>query len=313
MFIQTALILSLLMQFAAFFLCLSLIRRTKFSISWIVISVGFFLMASRRLIELIEFIDTTERSNHDIISGWIAVVISIAMLIASVYIRKIFMEQDKMNKLREENEARILSAVIETEEKERTYFSKELHDGLAPVLSSIKMALSAIECNDMNPRNTEIIEKSEKSIDLAIESVQEISNRLSPKILQRFGIEKSVRMIADSLNPHQKMHFSIHFDTHDIRLPMKTELALYRIICELINNTVQHSEATEISISLIHRIKLIELRYNDNGIGFQPESAKGKGMGLDNIDSRARSIDAQSNIFSKPGKGFMYQLQFSYV
>lgn len=313
MIIQAALILSVLMQFAAFFLCLNLIRRTKFSISWIVISVGFFLMASRRLIELIEFIDNTERSSHDILSGWIAVAISIAMLIASVYIRKIFMEQAKMDKLREENEARILSAVIETEEKERTYFSKELHDGLAPVLSSIKMALSAIECNDMNPRNTEIIEKSEKSIDLAIESVQEISNRLSPKILQRFGLEKSVRMIADSLNPHQKMHFSIHFDTHGIRLPLKTELALYRIICELINNTVQHSEATEIIISLIHRLKLIELRYNDNGIGFQHESAKGKGMGLDNIDSRARSIDAQSNFFSKPGKGFMYQLQFSYV
>jgi len=313
MIIQIALFLSMLMQFAAFFLCISLIKRTKFSISWIVISVGFFLMATRRLIELIEFINYTNQDSQSVFSSWIAVAISISMLVASFYIRKIFMEQEKIDKLREDNEARVLSAVIETEEKERTYYSKELHDGLAPVLSSIKMALSAINNTDMSQRNAEIIEKSEKSIDLAIESVQEISNRLSPKILQRYGLEKATRMIADSMNPNKKIEFSIVFDTHGIRLPMKTELALYRIICELINNSVQHSEAKKIDISLIHRIRMIELRYSDDGKGFTPESVKGKGMGLDNIDSRARSIDAQGSIFSKPGKGFMYNLEFSYV
>ncbi|PLW92225.1 MAG: two-component sensor histidine kinase [Marinilabiliales bacterium] len=313
MLIQIALIASMLMQFAAFFLCISLIKRTKFSISWIVISIGFFLMATRRLIELIEFNNFENHDSQSVFSSWIAVSISISMLVASFFIRRIFLEQEKIDKIREDNEARVLSAVIETEEKERTYYSKELHDGLAPVLSSIKMALSAINNTDMSQRNAEIIEKSEKSIDLAIESVQEISNRLSPKILERYGLEKATRMIAESMNPNNKIEYSIVFDTHGIRLPNKTELALYRIICELINNSVQHSGAKKINISLIHRARMIELRYSDDGKGFFPENAKGKGMGLDNIESRARSIDAQSNIFSKPGKGFIYNLEFAYV
>ena len=90
MFIQVSLIISLLLQFGAFLITISLIQKTKFSISWIAISIGFFLMAIRRLIELIDITNLDQSDSQILINSWIAVLISLLMFVASIYIRQIF-------------------------------------------------------------------------------------------------------------------------------------------------------------------------------------------------------------------------------
>lgn len=197
MIFKILLLISAILQFLAYFNTFSLIKKTKFNISWIMISIGFLLMAIRRLIELISLFDSTQTINKP--NLWLAIATSFVMFIASFYIRKLFNLQARVSQFRKENEAKVLSAIINTEEKERKKFAKELHDGLGPILSTIKMSISAIDKTSMIALNEQIIEKTEITVDSAISAIKEISNNLSPHILENYGLEKAIKTIIDSV------------------------------------------------------------------------------------------------------------------
>lgn len=307
MFIQIALIISVLLQFGAFFMTISLIQKTKFNISWITISIGFFLMALRRLYELIDIIINNQDDIQTHINSWIAVLISLLMFIASIYIRQIFILQGKINKLRKENEAKVLSAIIKTEEKERKKFAKELHDGLGPILSSIKMAISAINKTVMNTANKRIINKTENTVDNAIVTIKEISNNLSPHTLERYGLEKAIKSFTDTIITKDDLKIVLFINTNGKRYDYNKEVILYRIIGELVTNTLKHASATKIEISLFDYQNKLELFYSDNGIGFDMKN-KSNGMGLSNIDSRVKSLDGEIEMNSKPKQGFFIKI-----
>ncbi|MGQ1891442.1 sensor histidine kinase [Thermophagus sp. OGC60D27] len=309
MLIQIALITSVILQFGAFFNTLTLIRRTKFNISWITISIAFFLMAVRRISELAVFIENSPRSTADHFNNWIAVFISLLMFIASFYIRRIFNLQARIDRMRKENEARVLSAIIETEEKERKRFSRELHDGLGPILSSVKMAFSAIDKSLATPRNKSIIEKTEASIDTAIDTVREISNNLSPHLLEKFGLKKAIHTFYHNIPQPEKPLFHLTTTPEQIQLPYNIEVILYRIFCELINNTLKHANARNIDISLFHPHKELELHYSDDGTGFNPSDQDPVGTGLANIRSRVKSLDGKVDLHTGNNKGFFLKIK----
>lgn len=308
MFIQVALLISVLLQFIAFVITISLVRKTKFNISWITISIGFFLMAIRRLIEFINFANIDYSSTKTLISSWIAVLISLLMFIASFYIRQIFMLQNRINTLRKQNEAKILSAIIKTEEKERQKFAKELHDGLAPILAAIKMALSALNRSVMDKNNKIIIDKTENNVDNAITSIKEISNNLSPHILECFGLEKAIKTFTDTIITKANLEFIMSFKLEGKRYNYSVEVTLYRIIGELINNTLKYASATKVEISLFSDDKNIILFYSDNGKGFDIGNYNNKGMGLPNINSRVKSLDGDIKMYSEDKHGFYAEI-----
>ena len=108
-------------------------------------------MALRRFFEGWYQLDTM--NTFGMVSSWVAVVISVAMLIASLYIRRIFQVLNRIQQLHRDNEARLLTAVITTEEKERKYFAREIHDGLGPLLSAARMTLSALNRASLSEQN----------------------------------------------------------------------------------------------------------------------------------------------------------------
>jgi signal transduction histidine kinase len=308
MFIQVALIISVLLQFGAFFITISLIQKTKFNISWIAISIGFLLMAIRRLIEFIDITNIDSIDNKLLINSWIAVLISLLMFIASIYIRQIFNLQGKINKMRKENEAKVLSAIIKTEERERQKFAKELHDGLGPILSSIKMAISAINKSNVGNENEQIINKTENAVDNAIISIKEISNNLSPHILERYGLEKAIKTFTDTIITKEDLDIILSFNLSGKRYNYNIEVILYRIIGELITNTLKYASASKVEISLFHYERKLELFYSDNGIGFDMKNNNSKGMGLSNINSRVKSLDGEIEMHSKHKYGFFLKI-----
>lgn len=310
MFIKVALIISVILQFGAFFIVLGLIPKTKFNISWITISIAFFLMALRRTIELTEIYGSNIIDTKTYSSNWLAVLISILMFIASFYIRQIFILREKVDKIRTENEAKILNAIIRTEEKERRKFSKELHDGLGPILSSVKMAVTAIDKTNINEKNSKIISKTENNIDNAINSVKEISNLLNPQILERFGLVKAIKEFSDGIITKLPFDFNIQTNFDDKRYSYKIEVTIYRIVCELINNTLKHSSASKAELSLYDYNSKLELFYFDNGVGFDIKTNDSDGMGLMNINTRVKSLGGEIEVTSKPGHGFYTKITF---
>jgi len=301
--VKIALIFSVVVQFIAFLITISLIPKTKFNIAWISISIGFLLMAIRRLVEVFYFFKEIPSDKITILNSWIAVVISLTMLLSSFYIRKIFEVLNRIHQLRKESEAKLLSAIISTEEKERKYFSKELHDGLGPVLSSAKMTISAINRTNIEEQNTQLLEKVERLVDNAILTTTEISNHLTPHVLERYGLKKAIETFIRNTMVRESIQINISSNIEKRRYKDSIEVMLFRICCELINNTQKHAFATKISILLTDNKDTLELKYDDNGVGFDSKHEK-YGMGLTNIVSRVKSLNGSIELVGSPKNGF---------
>ncbi len=311
MFIKVALIVSTLFQFGAFFITASLIRKTFFNISWIAISLGFLLMAIRRLMELVHYIRSDVSFSYPLIYNWLAVFISILIFLAAIYIKRIFNKQFKLEKLRQDSENQILKAIIKTEENERQKFAAELHDGLGPILSSVKLAVSALDKNKIDgEKNIKIIGKTENSIDTAINSLREISNRLSPQILSRYGLEKAVRSFIDGIIVENSIKIQINSNIQNLRFDYDIELVIYRILGELLNNTLKYANATSIEISFIYRMEFLEVIYSDDGVGVDLDNLNSNGQGIPNLKSRVKPFSALLDMKSSRGKGFFVKVVF---
>ena len=194
MLIKCLLILSILIQSVATVYALRLVRTTKYNSVWILFIVGFSLLSVERLVQLLI------ATGQYVPRWWFAylgIVISVCLSIGVMYAHKLFKYIDRLNRQRSLLNKRILTAVLRTEEKARSRFSKELHDGLGPLLSSAKMSLTALSREEHNAEQQEIIANTTYVIDEAIRSLREISNNLSPHVLNDFGLARGVQNFID--------------------------------------------------------------------------------------------------------------------
>ena len=301
---QVLVYLSLCFQIIAMGIAISLFKRTKFNAAWILISAGFFLMTIYRVIELFPVIHLGDIEELYKVQVWLSFIISLAFAIGVFYIRKVFQFLRRLDNLRNETEKRVLSAIIRTEEQERQRFANELHDGLGPLLSVVKMLLSGFDQNNPPEVNDKIKTNLKQAVDEAIVSVREISANISPHILNNFGLKDAIESFLKKLRPNENI--KIHFDSNidKLRFPYNVEVIMYRVVCELINNTLRHAEATEINISLQLQDDTLYLKYTDNGMGFDVEQAEiDGGMGLNNMQYRLQSGNGNIRIESEGGRG----------
>jgi PAS domain S-box-containing protein len=208
---------------------------------------------------------------------------------------------------RKEMERSILNAVIKAEEKERERISREIHDGLGPLLSTIKLYVNELESGDMEPEEKkEMLKQTNELINEAISSTRSISNNLSPRLIMDFGLVKAVEAFCKKVNLVDKINIEFDNNLHGERFDHTIEIILYRIITELINNSLKHARATKIEVSLEKIEDVLQMTYLDDGIGFDKDKALGSestGMGLKNIISRLRSVNGNYRIHSRPGAG----------
>jgi len=210
---------------------------------------------------------------------------------------------------RQEFERHVLNAIIKTEEKERSRFSRDLHDTIGPLLSGMKLYLSTLEKTKSEERKKKVFSLSNEAINEAIASIREICNNLSPQTLSDYGLISALKGFIQRLNASHLIKATINSIDWITRVDQEIELALYRIITELINNTLKHSEATKIDILLEHKQRNINLIYRDNGKGMKDLHLKSKstGMGLSNIQSRLKSVDGK--IFMSQEKDWRFIAQ----
>jgi signal transduction histidine kinase len=308
MLTSLAIILSIILQVIAVAIVVSLIRGSKYKSSWILLSIGLSMMALRRLYELFIFYQIPIGETTLQLNNWLGVLISILIVIGVFYVKKIFGYMARMQELREESEKKVLSAIINTEEKERKRVANELHDGLGPLLSTIKMSLYALapektQASSKKPIYVNAIE----SVDEAIKSLREISNNLSPSVLEDFGLIAAIKSFIGKTETaaEVKIEFVTNM-TEKVQVNKETSLIIYRSLCELIHNTIKHAKAGKIMISLYQENQEIKLLYQDNGVGFNydsPMSRQPLGMGLNTIQSRIASIEGEFELKSRPGEG----------
>ena len=295
-----ALIITTIVQLCAIVYAAYLVRRTKYSVIWILCIVSFAISIAQHIALLL----SGARYNVDYeLYVILDVVISSCFVVAVLFAHQLVNHIERLTYERSLFRKRLLSAVLRTEERSRSDFAKELHDGMGPLLSSAKMSLSAISTENMSEEQQQILQNSRFLIDESIRSVREISNNMSPHVLTDFGLAQGVRNFASRIS--QLHTTAIEFTTNlgKERFDNDTEVVLYRVICELINNSLKHSGCSKIEISLLLDKTTLSLEYCDNGCGFNMAEIGSTGMGLSNIFSRIDTLNGEIKINSEKGGG----------
>lgn len=287
-------------QIVAIIYAAHLIRRTKYNSIWILCIVGFALSLAQHFIQIFS------RRGYDIDSGLfitLDIATSLCIVLAVFFANRLVNHIDRLDHQRSLFNKRIMSAVLRTEERSRSTFAKELHDSLGPLLSTVKMSLSALSPENLNDEERELLKNTRNIIDEAIRSVRELSNNMSPQILVDFGLAQGVQSFITRIGALHKPKITFHTNLHKERFDSDVEVIFYRVICELINNSLKHSGCSSITLSLELENDQLHLNYADNGHGFQPKAVVDCGMGLSNIVSRIDSLNGELDIKSDKGKG----------
>ncbi|NJO88833.1 MAG: PAS domain S-box protein [Chloroflexia bacterium] len=171
---------------------------------------------------------------------------------------------------RVETERKILNSVIKAEERERSRFAKEIHDGVGPLLSAAKIYANAFKDVKTEEDKDFTVNKLNEIVNEAIISAKEISNKLSPHILKNFGIKGAIEAFFLKINQNNKIDFVFNSNIEQ-RLDEDVEVTLYRVVIELINNSLKYAQANTIYIELMGGDKVLSLVYSDDGVGFDVE------------------------------------------
>jgi signal transduction histidine kinase len=159
---------------------------------------------------------------------------------------------------------------------------------------------------DNDPARKEIIANTAHVIDESIKSIKEISNNLSPHILNNFGLASAIKDFTNKIDA-KVIHINFESDIFSRRFDEDVEVVLYRAACELINNTMKHANAHNIDINLTYQFKTILLSYSDDGVGFDVNeiigNAPSQGMGYSNMLSRVNSIKGKMDVESSLENG----------
>lgn len=196
-------------------------------------------------------------------------------------------------------------SILEAEEKERTRIAKDLHDGVGQMMSAARMNLSSfyntakIEDGDQSKSLVNIIQL----VDDSCKEVRAVSHSMMPSALLNKGLPDAVKELTGKIS-NKELQVSFYSEGFTERLNSTTEIILFRVIQECINNSIKHAEASMLDISLIHDNDGISVTIEDNGKGFSNElQQKEEGMGLSNIRSRIQFLKGSVDIDSSPGNG----------
>ena len=292
--------LAIIVQLIALYYAIRLVRVTKYNAIWILFIIGFLVLGVQRVVQL------WTNYGHPmpvLTMTWFDIAVSLCVSVGIVLLDKLFIYIDRLNHHRQLMDRRILTAVLRTEEKTRANFSKELHDGLGPLLSSAKISLSALSHSDMTAEQRDIFNNTLYVVDEALRSLREISNNLSPHALTDFGLARGIQIFVDKAAALHKVKISFATNLRGERYDPDIEVIMYRVVCELITNSLKHSGCSEIRLSLSVAGDTLEMQYSDNGRGFDPQAMMDCGMGLSNINSRVSSLNGTFDIRSSKGRG----------
>lgn len=207
---------------------------------------------------------------------------------------------------RKKLEEQLMHAVINTEEKERTRFSQELHDGMGPVLASIKLYINLLARSKTEEEKNRANMKALELLDDAVSGIRTIANNLTPSILKDFGLVEAIESFCQNIAASNALEINVTYK-ENYRLDETKETVLYRVIQELVHNTLKHAGATAINIDLSFESSSLCINYSDNGVGMdlddKMQHTKG-GMGIRNIMSKLSSVKADFKIKTNLGNGF---------
>jgi len=222
--------------------------------------------------------------------------------------RKRLAEQTLLT-VQESQRAAAMEAMIAGEERERSRIAKDLHDGLNGTLATVKMYLNGLVKDVPELSTSDRYEKAKEILEGTSVEVRRISHDLMPVVLMRDGLVDALRSYTSNINESGVLSMELVAVGMKERLNDSLELALYRIIQELINNVVKHANATKCIVQLSRADQFLEVTVEDDGDGL--EGDVDQGLGLRSIRSRVEMLHGDSEFKSEKGVGTSVYMRFS--
>jgi two-component system, NarL family, sensor kinase len=242
------------------------------------------------------------------------------LLLASILITFFYFSRKKIVKIELDsknfeifNQKELANAVLLMQEEERKRIAQNLHDDISSKLNIISINTHLLQNEDIT--ETERIEITNTIINytkLVSDDSRRIAHDLLPPILQNFGLHAGIEELCNELSNSKSLNIEYENQVQFDNTFNNKHLHVFRILQELINNSIKHGKAKNISIKFTKNTnKTTTLNYNDDGIGFDPENLKSqKGLGMKNIESRINFLDATMTYNSKKNQYSNFIIDF---
>src|SRR5260221_1418580 len=222
--------------------------------------------------------------------GMLVLTISLILFII-FHQRRVIRYQMRLQEMEQEQQKLLLQASIKLQEEERQRLAADLHDDAGPLLATARLYLNENLVNQDKVTQLQAIFQARQIIDDTIQLVRNISHSLMPPTLKNFGLESAVNDLFQKISGSGSLNASSRFHEYKDRLKPEKELTIFRIIQELVNNILKHSNSSFIHLTQnVHGDKFY-LRIHHDGRGliqadFDKLTKSAAGLGLKNITSR---------------------------
>ena len=221
---------------------------------------------------------------------------------------------DKLMEAKEKYLKDLYGTKLEVQEKINEDLSRELHDNVGQYLSLAKLGLGTLDLNRKDESENSLNEISE-ILEKSLEDLRSLCRTMNSEVIKKGGLKKSIEMQVGYIQRLGKFDIKFNMNGEYVRLDEIKEMVLFRIVQEAMSNTIRHSSASDICISLCYSGNLLKLQIQDNGKGFDmSEQISGSNHlnGIDNMRYRANLIGADFQIVSKIGRGTTITVVTSY-
>ncbi|MEO5943028.1 MAG: sensor histidine kinase [Ferruginibacter sp.] len=251
--------------------------------------------------------------NYVLLGGALAL-LTIFLLIYSTLKQKQQLQQQRINELETERQLTATEAVLKGEEQERTRLAKDLHDGLGGMLSGIKYSFNTMKGNlIMTPDNAQAFERSMDMLDSSIKEMRRVAHNMMPEALVKFGLDTALNDFCAAINNSgalQLRYQSIGLDGPNIH--QTTAITIYRIVQELINNTMKHAAAKTALVQVTRTNNQLTVTVEDDGKGFDTALlSQSKGIGWSNIQNRVDFLKGSIDVQSEKEKGTSVHIEIN--
>jgi two-component system, NarL family, sensor kinase len=237
------------------------------------------------------------------------------ILLVFIYQKKQIHYVREKEQLKIDFERQILESKLEIQEQTFRNISQEIHDNIGQVLTLVKLTINTMQTADPQVLK-EKIESSRELVTKAIKDLRNLSKSLNTDYVTDMGLLRSVEYELEMLQHASAIKVDLRIEGEPYRLEHKKELIIFRIFQEVLQNIIKHANATGVLVEFNFDIRNFHLQVTDNGTGFQLPAAVNTqtreqpwGLGLRNMEHRAKLIEAEFFLNSAPGKGTMIKLR----
>ena len=206
----------------------------------------------------------------------------------------------------------ILQSVIQTQEEERMRIAQDLHDDISSKLNIVSLNTHLLKTPNLS--EAEFAEITDNIVSLtkkALENSRRIAHDLLPPVFEKFGLHAAVEELVLEFSTAKNVQINYENEFEFSALEVNKQLHIFRILQELLNNSMRHGKATSISITFVSKNHQKTCVYTDNGVGFNTNSGnKKRGIGMQNIESRVNFLGGNINVQSEINKGVQIEFNF---